>query len=69
MTYVYYYNTKSKALFGVGKPLYEYGYYQLASLHEVIKQNWASAIDNGRTFVLAEGEFLYSNGFYTNINQ
>lgn len=69
MTYVYYYNTQSKVLFGVENPLHEYDFYQLASLHEVIKQKWAAEEDNGRTFVIQEGEFLYSDGLYTKVNQ
>lgn len=69
MTYVYHYNTKPKILFGVENPLLEYDFYQLATLSEVMKHKWATEEDHGRTFVLAEGAFLFTNGTYAKVNQ
>lgn len=60
-SYVYFYDTESKDLFGVEEPMTEYDY-DLATLDELIKQKWANETDEERIFVVAEGEFYYRHG-------
>lgn len=59
LSYVYFYDNESKDLFGVQHLLIGYN---LATLEEVVKQGWADERDEGRMFVLAEGEFEYRDG-------
>lgn len=60
-SYVYFYDNDSKDLFGVEQPMDDYDY-ELATLDELIKQEWANERDEERIFVVAEGEFYYRNG-------
>ncbi|MFQ3543569.1 hypothetical protein Q7A53_05740 [Halobacillus rhizosphaerae] len=65
-SYVYFYDTVSdnepKDLFEVKEQMPQEYDYELATLKEVVKQEWADEEDEGRVFVLAEGEYIYRQG-------
>lgn len=66
-SYVYFYNNGSNDLFGVENEMVGFDY-KLATLEEVIKQDWADERDEERIFVLEEGEFMYRNGKFIKLN-
>lgn len=57
--YVYLYDNGD--LFGVENEMIGY-YYELASIKDIIEQNWGDERDIGKVFVVAEGQYLYENG-------